>query len=193
VDALREPADEAAENSTFLLLRAVARHGIHPVDGNLLEFDSRFETTQYPADYLWGPGTRAEALAWLDANEPEDDVVEHLDRVLLVREHEGNVYLPMRPEVAAGIATADQPGRWHAVRADFPNDAFAHARGAQADPSGHGHPGTDCLAEGCSVHVLGTGSYEEALTAAAQAHGPIEPVQPPRAGVPPRVELPNRF
>lgn len=192
-DALREQADEPTNSSTFLLVRAVARRGVHPVDEHLLEFDSRFETTQYPSDYLWGPGSRAEALAWLEAAQPQGDAVDHLDQVLLAREHEGIVYPPMRPEVAAGIEAEHQPGRWHAVRADFPGDAFAHARGTLSDPGEHGQPGTDCPAQGCSVHVLGAGSYKEALAAAEQAHGTIEPEQPPRAVVPQRIVWPNRF
>lgn len=193
LDTLRNPDEVEDMNDTFLLVRAVAEHGTRLSDADLLEFDARFETTRYPADYLWGPGSRAEAVQWLDANEPEGDTVDHIDRVLLVREHAGNVYLPMRPEAAAGIGAEHHEGRWHTVLADFPNDALAHARNAQADPDGHGKPGADCPSKGCSVHVLSTGSYQEALAAAALAEGPVKPVLHPRTGMPPRIELPNRF
>ncbi len=37
-----------------------------PMSDDLHESDSWFETTTAPVDYLWGPGTRADALAWLD-------------------------------------------------------------------------------------------------------------------------------
>ena len=34
----------------------------------------------------------------------------------------------MRPEVAIGLPRERQDGRWFLIRADYPNDAFAHVR-----------------------------------------------------------------
>lgn len=113
--------------------------------------------------------------------------------VLLLREHNEVVYLPMRPQAAAGIATCHRPGRWHAVRADFPSDAYAHVRSA-ADSSAHrSRRGRDCPAQSCPVHVLGSGDYRDALNAAASVVGPITPALPPQVRVPPLAPLPNRF
>lgn len=192
IDGLRGWDDDEAHASTFILVRAVARFGTRLQDPHLLEFDNRFETTNYPADYLWGPGPRSKALTWLDENQPAGDVVDYLDRILLVREHNGIVYSPMRPEVAAGIGDSQRPGRWHAVRADFPYDAFAHARAAAAEPDEHGEPGADCPADGCAVHVLARGSYQEALAAAGQ-HGPVNSLRPPDIMIPSPLRGPNRF
>lgn len=192
-EALRDPHYTDDDGDTFILVRAVATHGTFPEDRHLLDFDARFETTTYPADYLWGPGSRAEALAWLEDHPPADDSTDPVDRILLLREHNGIVYLPMRPQAAAGIATHHRPGRWHAVRADYPSDAYAHVRSA-ADSSAHRtRPGRDCPTQGCPVHLLGSGNYHQALNAAASAVGPITPALPPPVRVPPLAPLPNRF
>ncbi|MFF3149921.1 hypothetical protein ACFVRU_51505 [Streptomyces sp. NPDC057927] len=42
-----------------------------------------------PAQYLWGPGTRDEAAAWLSIHQPEPDQWDDLDQVVLVRAREG--------------------------------------------------------------------------------------------------------
>lgn len=191
VDALREWDDDQAHATTFVLVRAVSPFGVRNPDQYLSEFDSRFETTQYPAEYLWGPGRRSEALAWLEENKPGDDVVDHLDRILLVRERDGTVYPPMRPDVAAGLGDGDQQGRWHAVRADFPIDAFTHARGATVEPAEHEQLGAACPS-GCAVEVLATGSYQQAI-AAAEQHGPLDPVRPSAISVPSPMHWPVRF
>ncbi len=34
------------------------------------EFDSQYEKSRYPTDYLWGPGSREEALVWLEHHDP---------------------------------------------------------------------------------------------------------------------------
>lgn len=191
--ALRDQNYPDDERETFLLVRAVAQPGTFPEDRHLLEFDARFETTVYPADYLWGPGTRTEALLWLDEHQPAGDSVDPVDRVLLLREHDGNLYLPMRPAAAAGIPAEDRTGRWHTVRADFPNDAYAHVRSGADDPAHRGRPGRDCPAEGCPVQVLASGDHHDAMEAATAVIGPIEPTLPPPVGMPPMVSCPNRF
>ena len=83
----------------------------------LSEFDARYELTTYPADLLWGPGTRMDALAWLDVTAPVGDEVDYLDRVFAVRRHDGTVYPPCRPDVLAGAAAEHAepvPGTWSA-------------------------------------------------------------------------------
>jgi len=193
VEALHDQNYADGDGHTFILVRAVAKHGSFPEDNQLLEFDARFETTMYPAHYLWGSGTRAEAVLWLDEHQPTGDSIEPVDRVLLLREHNGIVYLPMRPEAAAGIPAEHRSGRWQAVRTDFPHDAYAHARGTVDSPAHRARLGRDCLAKGCPVHILCSGNHHEVLTAAAAAVGPITPAWPPPVGVPALISLPNRF
>lgn len=52
----------------FVLVQAVFSPG-ESEDPTLTQFDSLFENTTYPCDLMWGPGTRAQALAWLEKAE----------------------------------------------------------------------------------------------------------------------------
>jgi len=56
-----------------------------------------------------------------------DDVTDHLDRVFLIRVGQGLIDLARSP--ADVIALEEQPrGRWYAVIADAPLDAWVHVR-----------------------------------------------------------------
>ncbi|MEU1528068.1 hypothetical protein [Streptomyces fagopyri] len=158
-------------------------------DAHWSEFDTRYETTRFPTDYLWGPGTREEAQAWLEQERPEGDSVDFTDRVFLVQDH-GRLLPPMRPAVAAGLPDDERLGVWHAVRADFPDDAFAHVRGSGDRSAGHARRPGNCPA--CSAEVLGSGSYDQALRAAAAALGPIQAVQLPSVRLPLSTFWPDR-
>ncbi|MEU3963245.1 hypothetical protein AB0F42_26120 [Streptomyces buecherae] len=158
-------------------------------DTHWAEFDTRYETTRFPTEYLWGPGTREEARAWLEQERPEGDSVDFTDRVFLVQDHE-SLLPPMRPAVAAGLPGDKRFGVWHAVRADFPDDAYAHVRGSNDGGAGHARRPGDCPA--CSAEVLGSGSYDKALHAAAAVLGPIEAVQLPSIRLPLSIFWPNR-
>lgn len=158
----------------YVLVRAVFSPG-EAEDPNLMEFDSRFETTAYPADLLWGPGTRAEALAWLTENNPASSTCDYLDRVFLIRHHDGHLSLPMRPAIAAGLPTHRRTGTWYAVRADDPREAFAHIR-QQLDASAQHTPAGEC--RGCSAETLARGDHRQALAAAEQAGASVAPVDP---------------
>ncbi|MFI6357747.1 hypothetical protein ACIBJF_35125 [Streptomyces sp. NPDC050743] len=109
-DALRDDTD--ADGYLYLLIRSVSGPGSRYEDAYWSAFDARFETTQFPAEYLWGPGSRSDALAWLDAEQPKGDFVDYVDRVFMLREHDGQVYPPMHPEVAAGLTERPVPRRW---------------------------------------------------------------------------------
>jgi hypothetical protein len=127
-------------------------------DEAILEFDARYELTAYPADLLWGPGTREEALAWLEARAPVGDDVAHLDRLFAIRRHGGKVYLPCRPDVLLGLPADRQVGTWHVVCADVPHDGFAHVRHIEA--------GQSCGSSGqthrrCAVEDIATGSWAD--------------------------------
>ncbi len=158
-------------------------------DAHWAEFDTRYETTRFPKEYLWGPGTREEARAWLEQERPEGDSIDFTDRVFLVQDH-GRLLPPMRPTVAAGLPDDERVGVWHAVRADFPDDAFAHVRASGDRGAGHVRRPGDCRA--CSAEVLGSGSYDEALRATAAVLGPIQAIQLPFVRLPSSIFWPDR-
>ncbi|MCX4596913.1 hypothetical protein OG819_46980 [Streptomyces sp. NBC_01549] len=187
-DALRDDTD--ADGYLYLLIRSVSCPGSRFEDAYWAEFDARFETTQFPAEYLWGPGSRSDALAWLDAEQPKGDTVDYVDRVFMLREHDGQLYPPMHPEVAAGLTEGEQHGTWHTVRADFPEHAFTHVRGLNGSPNAHARTG-DC--RNCPAHHLGSGSHEQALRAAEDAIGVVTPRRPPAVRIPDSFFWPHRF
>ncbi|MBD0707550.1 MULTISPECIES: hypothetical protein [unclassified Streptomyces] len=158
-------------------------------DEHWAEFDTRYETTRFPTDYLWGPGSREEARAWLEQERPEGDSVDFTDRVFLVQDR-GRLLPPMRPAVAAGLPEDERGGVWHAVRADFPDDAFAHVRGSGDRSAGHIRRPGDCPA--CTAEVLGSGTHDEALDAVAAALGPVRTVRLPSVRLPSSIFWPER-
>lgn len=99
-----------------------------PDDDSLWEFDAQYERTVFPADLLWGPGSREDALQWFVAERPQPDTAAYLDRLFAVRTRGGRVSLPMTAEKMLALTKDDQLGDWIVVCADFPNHAFAHAR-----------------------------------------------------------------
>ncbi|MER6376896.1 hypothetical protein ABT255_53455 [Streptomyces mirabilis] len=187
-DALRDDTD--ADGYLYLLIRSASCPGSRYEDAYWAEFDARFETTQFPAEYLWGPGSRSDALAWLDAEQPKGDTVDYVDRVFMLREHNGQLYPPMHPEVAAGLTGEEQRGTWHTLRADFPEHAFAHVRGLNGSPDAHSRTG-EC--RNCPAHHLGSGSHEQALRAAEDVVGVVTPRRPPAVRIPDTIFWPHRF
>ncbi|MEV4557177.1 hypothetical protein AB0K51_09280 [Kitasatospora sp. NPDC049285] len=158
----------------FIVLRTVHEPG-GISDPHLFEFDSWYEATQYPTELLWGPGSKAEAVDWLANESPEDSTCHYLDRIFLVRQHAGRAFLPMRPEVAAGLPAEEQDGVWHVLRADYPTDAFVHARYLNGSPK---HDTSGECSE-CWVTALGQGDLAEALQVAEKAGASVVPVSPP--------------
>jgi hypothetical protein len=132
---------------TWVLLRGVFG------DDEVMNFDSRYQTTGVPSEYLWGPGGAADAVRWLDANRPAPDRVDPVDQLMVVRHHQGRLYLPQRPEIAMAMPPGDQAGRWYALLADHPWAAFGCVRASiNRDP---GHAAT-C---GCPTRRLARGSW----------------------------------
>ena len=154
-----DPDDRPWECAIF---RAVFRPEERFSDPELRHYDSRAEVTHYPADLLWGPGTITDAAAWFAENQPEPDECDYLDRPFLIRHHGMDLYLPMRPSVAAALPRQDQAGTWYAVKADHPNDAYHHVRNIVA--------GTNCERNGpcrqCHAENLGVGPLPVALVQA---------------------------
>ncbi|MFI6494574.1 hypothetical protein [Streptomyces sp. NPDC050564] len=186
-DALRD--DTGAEGFVYLLIRSVFRPEGGLQDAHWAAFDTRFETTQFPTDYLWGPGSRSDALAWLKEQQPTGDTVDYIDRVFLLREHDGQLYPPMRPDVAAGLLPEEQSGTWHSVRADFPEHAFAHVRELNSTPRTHARTG-DCI---CPAHHLSSGTHEEVMRTAEAVVGTMTPRRPPAVQTPDTFLWPHRF
>lgn len=114
-DQLADARDE--EKFTYILVKAVFCPG-GLTDPHLLDFDARHASTAFPTTFLWGPGPREEATTWLSQNQPEPDLYDYLDQILLVRAHDDRVDPPVYPGVAAGLPAAEQQGVWYAVRVD---------------------------------------------------------------------------
>lgn len=162
-------AADLDEGYQFALALAVIDGPSH--DPRLQQFDSLYETTAFPVDVLWGPGTRTQAMQWLEAHQPQPDEIDHLDRLFALRAADGQLSLPMRPEIAAGLPARDCEGVWHLVRADYPSDAFTHARNLH-----EGAPGcaTDGPCHTCHAETVATGTFTDTITARG-----FEPVTPP--------------
>lgn len=145
------PGRSQPDEWTWVLVRAVAH------DEGLMRFDSLFEVTTYPAEMLWGPGAAAAGMTWLEERQPQADEVQILDRPFLIQYQQSRLYLPRRPEIAAGLEDDDRQGVWYFVRADDPTDAFGHVRRVVAG-------GSSCSKQGpcqhCAVHTVGTGNWE---------------------------------
>ncbi|MEV6021606.1 hypothetical protein [Streptomyces sp. NPDC052036] len=165
---------------TYVLVRAVFCPG-GVTDPNLMEFDARSATTVFPAQYLWGPGPREEAVAWLDDHQPEPDLCDYLDQVVLVRVNDGHVYLPMYPGVAAGLPGAEQDGTWYALRVDRGLDGFAHVRAIADAGTEHAREG-ECSA--CPVETLASGDLTTVLQAARHAGADATPLHVPDVRTP---------
>lgn len=132
---------------TWVLLRGVFG------DDEVMDFDSRYQTTGIASEYLWGPGKASDALRWLDTNRPTPDQADPVDQLMLVRHHGDKLYMPQRPEIAAAMPPSDQTGRWYLLLADHPWAAFGCVRAiVGGDP---GHRGK-C---GCATRRLGHGEW----------------------------------
>lgn len=165
-------------------------------DEGIWEFDARYERTGFPAELLWGPGTREAALSWLEENSPEPDTKPYLDRIFAVRICDGRASLARRPEVALALPEDRRKGRWLLVKADFPIDAFVHARhlkngipcgGAESNVRhlDSGLVSTNPPLPACAVEELFDGDFTSMTEALAQL-GIREPAQVVNAKVPPR-------
>jgi hypothetical protein len=177
-DYLAETRDEGF---TYVLVRAVFCPG-GVTDPNLLNFDARSATTTFPTQYLWGPGSRDEAVAWLGDHHPEPDVCDYLDQVVLVRIHDGQVSLPMYPGIAAGLPTKEKrDSTWYALRVDYGLDALAHLRAVVGTVAEHANEG-ECGA--CPVETLARGDLTAALEAASNAGADTTPLSVPDVRTP---------
>src|SRR5208283_5207938 len=68
-----------------------------PDNPDVFEYDSRFESTHWPCDLLWGPGDPADAVEWLVGHHPGSDQVETIDRLFLIQYRGDRLILPRSP------------------------------------------------------------------------------------------------
>jgi hypothetical protein len=159
-----------------ILIRSV------PDDWDLMNFDARYQAGRYPAEWLWGPGSGEEASAWLDAEQPQDDEADILDRLFLLRYHDKLLYLPRNANQAASVADEEKPGTWYIIKADFPEHAFNHQR--QLLSGGFG-----CIAIGscsrCPVETVGKGSWQQVMTMLTDLGVSPRTIEVPDVRVPP--------
>ena len=170
--------DQEQDVWTHALVRGV------PHDWDLLHFDAKYETARNPAEWLWGPGSGRDAMAWLAREQPPDDEVDLLDRIFLLRYHAPLLYLPRNPDLAASVTDDKKPGTWYLIKADSPEHAFNHQRQVLAGGFGCAEHG---LCPRCPVQMIGAGSWQDAMSLLA-ARG----VQVSRRHVP-DVRVPSRM
>lgn len=141
---------------------AIVQAAWHSVD--LDTYDSWFETTVAPVDYRWGPGSRADALVWLDEHPPATDTASVLGRKFMVRVESERVWRAMRPEIAASLPPGLRSGHWYLIGADTGDRAFAHVRGV-LNPEARCGPEHTCSA--CSARNVDHGEWLAVLSRAA--------------------------
>lgn len=165
------------DGSTYLLVRGSFQ------DEHLLAFASDFETTLFPTELLWGPGTLAAAVDWLKDERPQPDRIGHLDRPFLVEVKEGQTQKPRSPESAAALPRdPDSNSHWHLLLADYPHAALHHVRTMVSDPE---HREKVCLA--CNTETLAAGKFSEVMKEVEDRYGSLVPA-PPKG-----IEVPRRW
>jgi len=168
-----------AEPATCVVVLAIP-HDLGVRGTDLGSYDSLYETTATPAQYLWGPGDIPGALGWLQAVHPSGDEIQVLDRLFALRFDNSRLYVPQSLPVAAGLSPAQTTGSWYLIRADSPVDAFSHQRQLLAGVDGHSGSG-HCE---CPVETLGEGPLQNVLGLAAAAGVSVTSVIVPDIRVP---------
>lgn len=151
-----------------------------PGDDSLEDFDTLYDITPRPVDLVWGPGSKSDALVWLESNARPVDTVTYLDRVFAIRTTDSKTYLPQRPCVALGLPEDHRDGSWHLVRADFPLAAFNHVR----HRGGVAACGAGDARLGCAVEDLYEGSWDGLGPCLLDLGMAPTPVNPTRVRVP---------
>lgn len=118
-------------------------------DGSLMDAGPPFSQTNLPTELLWGPGSCADALRWVDREDPGCDTIDHLDRVFSVQSD--GTRFPVEIENDTRGEDVPPHGTWALIRADFPLDALGHIRGLQAKDSKHS---TSRFCPECPVETL---------------------------------------
>jgi hypothetical protein len=119
----------------------------------------------YPCEQIW-IGDYAGLVEAIESGSFTDlgDRVEHLDRLFFVRRRNGQTD---EPRSAADLLALDRPpvGRWHAVLADDPRQAFMHVR----DHTGKGLSERRGGCPACFARTRGVFSNPDEVLALARA------------------------
>lgn len=153
---------------------------------DVMQFDSHYLTTAVPSEYLWGPGTAAEALSWMALHQPIPDAVDCVDQLVLIRHHGNRLYLPQRPEIAAALPPSEQTGRWYLMLADHPLTAFVCVRARINHEPGHL---SDCR---CAAQRLARGTWQKMRHQLAERRPNLVAALPPDVRVEGSWRMPKR-
>jgi hypothetical protein len=167
-------------------------------DEGVWEYDAQYERNCFPAELLWGPGSREDALTWISKNQPQVDTVSYLDRLFAVRIADGRASLARRPEVALALPPDKRTGEWLLMRADFPNDAFVHGRHIKNGVVCGDHnpkvqelqPGltvTSPPIQACAVELVFDGNWEDMMYVLSNRFNITEPAPLSTVRVPPKL------
>lgn len=124
---------------------------IEPGHGGHIAFtpQSGFQTTRFPCTQIW-QGSWADLMQAIEQHAFADsgDTVHHLDRLFLIRVAQKKIDMARSPSDL--LALKEPPrGRWYAVTADAPLDAWVHVR----DHEPHIASGRDVCPE-CCVQIM---------------------------------------
>ncbi len=176
--------DPGLDGCTFLVVLGSLN------DGQLLDFDVRYELTTYTTDLLWGPGDRDGLRAFLGDCDDSRDRCTTVDRVFAVRHLPGVVYLPHSPAILLGLPEDRQEGTWHLVRSDFGLDAFNHVRHLVSDGHQIAADTVGCCTR-CPVETLSIGSWVDVCGATRKLLPLAKPRTWANVGVPRTVDYPS--
>lgn len=163
--------DDRLPDAACVIVRA------DPLDDTLgPSFDTRYEMTSRPFEYLWGPGTWLEGVRWLELESPAGDEVTVADRLFLLRYHDHRLYMPCNARNVASLERHDRPGVWYLLRADYPLDAFGHQRQVLAGVQAHR---ADGFCRECPVETIAAGSWQDIIDYCAAAGEDVTPQSVP--------------
>jgi hypothetical protein len=140
-----------------------------PGDPELGDYDALYETTSLPCEWLWGPGSPAEASDWLEHNPQAGDQAETVDRLFLLRYHDSLLWLPQKPSVAAAARGTAAEGTWYLLRADSPFVGFNHLRrvlSGYSDPEPGPPHSSDGDCQACPTQSVSSGSLHDMVARA---------------------------
>lgn len=125
-----------------------------------------FQATVYPCERLWIGGWE-ELVARIEAGEVigPGDLVEHRDRIFLIRTADGEPDLARSPQDLSGLTDPPQ-GVWLAIVADDPHEAFCHVRDHEPID------GTGCAE--CDIEIVGRFSSTETALEFARNRSPSQ-------------------
>jgi WD40 domain-containing protein len=159
------PTMHMAADPTCVLVRA-SPDNLEDLTG----FDARFETTRYPVEMLWGPGTTDQARAWLETHHPDGDEVDHLDRHFVIRHYDNRAVVGGPDLVPCRHAPVPAPQR--VPQRDRDDCRPLHGRSKRAldnkDVEAHRHFMIAVAATTAFVFALMAGLGIEYVVAAAQ-------------------------